>query len=1680
MKNALLLCLILFVHIGYGQIQQLTNFEIGKLKTGTLTFSNQKLFFQSEDSENGDGLFVYNLSTDSLSFVKDINPTGDDGITAASAFEDGILFRATSTGLGAELWFSNGTEVGTYLVKDINPTGSSFPEEIIEFNNIALFLANDGTNGKELWKTDGTEVGTQLVLDIAPGSEDGTPANTGIIYGKNTDYVFFRADNGTNGFELYITDGTILGTRLVEDLFAGSGSGMGETTPVHAAIYKNTLYFRGNDGGVAVGKELHYFDTTDETIKLVKEINPGASQQADVKNLFAVGDKLFFRAKQGNEGVEPYLSDGTEVGTVKISDLNPNGGSNPVYQLGDTSKGRVFFRANPQGGNEPWVSDGTTSGTYRIIDLITNGASNPTFIGFLDGYAYFSANTNNTSPFGNLGNELFATDGTQVFLVDDFNTGSLSSNPSNNALVIDNKLYFSLNNDGTGSNLYVLEPANFININPIEDFAGIAVRTVSIPKSFQLQLSDLTDTITISPPDGFQISTSETNGFTQIPLKLSPNASGSIDQTIYVRFSPILNIAYEEDILVEGVDVFTGQIKVTGEGLTPEPKALLVFDTFSESDLPEGWIEEGSNGLVTIVNDKLEISYDPSQPERATAKRSFDATSGTIYFGFTLNTDRQTMNAPVSIKNASENVVARIDFRNGIELVTGLDSAGNATSTVNFTDRSDIVVRDFDHLILLKIDTDQNTMSLSVNGFERPEGQNVPLLNSTANVASFEVDLPFLFDIGRVQIDEVLIGRVNKWDLRRLLLEVSSLASSVEAGNEPGKYPQTAVDNFFNEISAATTIFIDAETQNDIDLGFENLFNAFQTFKNSIIKSLATVIIDPTNGHKLRNGLFGYNNRSVDQAWSYRNPEFIEALKAGKAGWMRYLSGTISDPFNMNTGEYELEWIEQFRRVNNQVKAYERLEVKGPQLVYDLYQALGEAGAKLIVTWPGFMAGPTEAEVFAKFCKDNNIIVEYWQLNNEPYFFMPNRNHWFYNNGTDYAVKMEAIDAAIKKGYDGALTAPNASWGVNFNSGFSAEFSNYEPQYYDALSYHSYASFNNQSPPPDLAIRNANAGMKIGGSDAPQKARDVYGADKRYFITEFNVFNNTLAGSYYSGMYNAEFLMRNTAFDNMDYLGLHVFNVNVVRPIFNHNSLLDNAFATGTEVDADTIEYGINIPTQGEVILLAVEALNNSNFSIETEVIGGEIVLAEHPNSLVSEIPALFARAYTGSNNKDYILISNKSSIPHEITLQGITFPEEVLVTSINSDEPLVVDGIVPTQTTMNLSNGKIVLAGYSLTRLEWQVDVRKPKQNRIFKSELTSSGVLLKWWKDENADGYRIRMGNSKNNLTEMIEVVGSENNEYHLPLSYGRQIYIVVSAYNEAGESENSNLINIKYERPHRPKLVRLRPKDGRVTLLWESVPNANGYKVYYGTDRNRLTEEVDARNTSGFTVKGLENGQRYFFGVRAYNGSGISDISQVMDATPETNLPFAPYDLRGGEASNEMVDLTWTETTFTNQATFNIYRSEKPWSGYELVVSNVSGTTYTDNSSMEIGTYYYIIKAENEAGESFYPSNILTVEKSQQINGSQQRLGARLSLEDEQFLQNRVLIRKNPVENQIDLIIPSEVKILAYRIYDSQGKRVKSKKEVNGRSKMIIPFTANNQGLYLVELDTNVGKQILKFLN
>ena len=89
-----------------------------------------------------------------------------------------------------------------------------------------LFAADDGVHGFDLWHTDGTGAGTKLLKNIAPrvGQLGATPVHPP----ESQESVAVSRRRSANGRELWRTDGTRQGTKQVKDINPGSAGLLSE------------------------------------------------------------------------------------------------------------------------------------------------------------------------------------------------------------------------------------------------------------------------------------------------------------------------------------------------------------------------------------------------------------------------------------------------------------------------------------------------------------------------------------------------------------------------------------------------------------------------------------------------------------------------------------------------------------------------------------------------------------------------------------------------------------------------------------------------------------------------------------------------------------------------------------------------------------------------------------------------------------------------------------------------------------------------------------------------------------------------------------------------------------------------------------------------------------------------------------------------------------------------------------------------------------------------------------------------------------------------------------------------------------------------------------------------------------------------------------------------------------
>ena len=329
------------------------DFNAGPLSSlpRSLTTCGPYVYHSAYDEEHG-----YELCRNGQR-IADIRP-GPLGSNPSDFVRCGnFLFFSADDGVrGRELWAlqwrdPQNANPAPRLVADVRPgPESSDPVSLVPFQNNLFFVADDGVAGRELWRSDGSGSGTRLVKDIAAGGADGIPDAALTL---TTSRLFFVGDDGQIGRELWFSNGTASGTNPVADLRPGpEGSDPRDLTVMHT----DRVAFSADDG--VHGRELWWSTAVAATLV---DLVPGPAS-SDPVDLFFSSNNLYLGATDPATGTEPWLVEAVDLlSPGRLADLRPGSfGSRPAGGFAFAIALRhVILRADDgTHGTEAFVIDG--------------------------------------------------------------------------------------------------------------------------------------------------------------------------------------------------------------------------------------------------------------------------------------------------------------------------------------------------------------------------------------------------------------------------------------------------------------------------------------------------------------------------------------------------------------------------------------------------------------------------------------------------------------------------------------------------------------------------------------------------------------------------------------------------------------------------------------------------------------------------------------------------------------------------------------------------------------------------------------------------------------------------------------------------------------------------------------------------------------------------------------------------------------------------------------------------------------------------------------------------------------------------------------------------------------------------------------------------------------------------
>lgn len=455
----------------------------------------------------------------------------------------GALYSRFSGRHGNEVWFS-GEVTGPRMLRDLEPGKSgSEPKSFTAAGEDVYFVARRSIDGDSVWKMRGSD---GRIVQVAKGKGGKTryqPHDLTPSGGR----VFWIAYDGSTGGQLWCTtEGRRAARRLTE-----AGDTRWWQHPLaragRTAGRDGVYYFPAWD---AKGQEMLWrTDGTAEGTWRLNRPNPKLAGSFP-ENVTAAGDRVFYHASDGDQGLDLWMTDGTSRGTTIPYRLPPkeraqlavpgvlgeiggsvilskwrywlpagflrydgNGGPVSLLAQGATPPGRPgdfipFSDSSSPAAWEPWTSDGTLEGTRLLKDIGPGSSSSaPRWLGSAGGRSYLAASDHRH------GHELWVTDGTEAGtkLVKDITPGiqgtplSLGA-PLGNCLVFFAEIPAEPPSGYRGHTLWITDGSEagtrpiaqvgqglwdrFLN-NPTTPFASVGTRCLLFSGSVDLRNSEL-------------------------------------------------------------------------------------------------------------------------------------------------------------------------------------------------------------------------------------------------------------------------------------------------------------------------------------------------------------------------------------------------------------------------------------------------------------------------------------------------------------------------------------------------------------------------------------------------------------------------------------------------------------------------------------------------------------------------------------------------------------------------------------------------------------------------------------------------------------------------------------------------------------------------------------------------------------------------------------------------------------------------------------------------------------------------------------------------------------------------------------------------------------------------------------------------------------------------------------
>ena len=275
-------------------------------------------------------------------------------------------------------------------------------------------------------------------------------------------------------------------------------------------------------------------------------------------------------------------------------------------------------------------------------------------------------------------------------------------------------------------------------------------------------------------------------------------------------------------------------------------------------------------------------------------------------------------------------------------------------------------------------------------------------------------------------------------------------------------------------------------------------------------------------------------------------------------------------------------------------------------------------------------------------------------------------------------------------------------------------------------------------------------------------------------------------------------------------------------------------------------------------------------------------------------------------------------------------------------------------------------------------LDVAPAVPSGLTASPASTTSISLQWTDNSsNEDNFILERSATADGTYTPFTLAANLEEYSDTGLDPNTTYYYKIKALNAAGSSVYTDIASAKTNdvAPVPPSVLQVTAKTAStVSLAWT---DASDNELYFILERSStsattgFTKIVErAANATTYLDDELAPNTTYWYRIKAHNAAGDSEYSGISVTTNDVPAKV-PTALVASAISTSSIKLTWTDNA-NNEDNYVVERSSTGGEGtFTVITSSLAANTNTfTNSGLKSNTtYYYRVKAVNEAGSLGY---------------------------------------------------------------------------------------------------------------